>query len=387
MFQILLVIIYISFISLGLPDSLLGSAWPSMYEGLKVPISYAGIISMIISGCTIISSLLCDRIVRKLGTGLLTALSVLMTAIALLGFSTSHSFIALCLWAIPYGLGAGSVDVALNNFVALHYKAKHMSWLHCFWGIGATLGPYIMGAALTRNLEWNFGYRAIFFIQIVLSGLLLLSLPLWKKSNGKTESGEEEAPTDKKLIELISLPGAKQILIAFLSYCALEQITGVWASSYLVLQKGISAKSAASLLGMFYLGITAGRFLSGFLTYKLNSKNLIRLGQGIALFGVILFFLSSHTVLISSGLICIGLGCAPIYPSLLHQTPERFGKAASQAMMGLQMACAYVGSTFSPPVIGFLTTKISISIYPVFQLAFVLIMIVMVETCNRHKIR
>ena len=383
MFQILLVIIYISFISLGLPDSLLGSAWPSMYEGLKVPISYAGIISMIISGCTIISSLLCDRIVKKMGTGLLTALSVLMTAIALLGFSTSHSFIALCLWAIPYGLGAGSVDVALNNFVALHYKAKHMSWLHCFWGIGATLGPYIMGAALTRNLEWNYGYRIIFFVQIVLSGLLLLSLPLWKKSNGETEL-EEEAPSNTKLIELISMPGAKQILIAFLCYCALEQVTGVWASSYLVLQKGISAKSAASLLGMFYLGITGGRFLSGLLTYKLNSKNLIRLGQGIALFGVILFFFSSNTLLISSGLIFIGLGCAPIYPSLLHQTPERFGKGASQAMMGLQMACAYVGSTFSPPVIGFITSKTSISIYPVFQLIFVIIMILMVEICNRH---
>ena len=182
MFQILLVIIYISFISLGLPDALLGSAWPSMYEGLNVPISYAGIISMIISGGTIISSLFCDRFVRKLGTGLLTVISVFMTACALFGFSISHSFISLCLWAIPYGLGAGSVDVALNNFVALHYKAKHMSWLHCFWGIGATLGPYIMGYSLTRNLEWNNGYRIIFIIQIVLTGLLLLSLPLWKKS-------------------------------------------------------------------------------------------------------------------------------------------------------------------------------------------------------------
>lgn len=384
MFQILLVIIYISFISLGLPDALLGSAWPSMYEGLNVPISYAGIISMIISGGTIISSLFCDRFVRKLGTGLLTVISVFMTACALFGFSISHSFLSLCLWAIPYGLGAGSVDVALNNFVALHYKAKHMSWLHCFWGIGATLGPYIMGYSLTRNLEWNNGYRIIFMIQIVLTGLLLLSLPLWKKSNGNT-TPEEEAPSIK-FTNLIKLPGAKQILVAFLCYCALEQVTGVWASSYLVFQKGISAQSAASLLGLFYLGITGGRLFSGFLTYKFSSKNMIRLGQGLALFGVILLFLSSNTMLSSSGLIFIGLGCAPIYPSLLHQTPERFGKNASQSMMGIQMACAYVGSTFSPPVIGFITTKLGISIYPIFQLAFVLIMIVMVEYSNQsHK--
>ncbi len=382
MFQLLLVIIYVSFISLGLPDSLLGSAWPSMYEGLNVPISYAGIISMIISGCTIISSLFCDRFVRKLGTGPLTVISVFMTATALFGFSVSHSFAALCIWAIPYGLGAGSVDAALNNFVALHYKAKHMSWLHCFWGIGASLGPYIMGASLTRNLPWNNGYRVIFYIQIILTALLVLSLPLWKSSNGNTEE-EEEALPPIKLPQLIALPGAKQILVAFLCYCALEQVTGIWASTYIVLQKGIPAQSAASLIALFYLGITGGRFLSGFLTYKMDSKNLIRLGQGLVLIGTILLLVSTNTVLICSGLIFIGFGCAPIYPSLLHQTPERFGKNASQSMMGVQMACAYVGSTFSPPIAGFITAKLGISIYPAFQFVFVGIMILMVEYCNR----
>lgn len=382
MTQLLLVIIYITFISLGLPDSLLGAAWPSMYSGLKVPISYAGILSMIIAGGTIISSLLSGRLVQKIGTGLITAISVGMTATALFGFSISHSFVMLCLWAVPYGLGAGSVDAVLNNFVALHYKAKHMSWLHCFWGIGATLGPYIMGMSLTGNLGWHYGYRSIFIIQIALTVILLFSLPMWKKNLDQIED-KNSSTLQLKYNQLFRLPGAKQTLIAFFCYCSLEQVTGLWGSSYMVLKKEIAPEDAASFISLFYLGITAGRFLSGLLTIKLNTKNIIRLGQGLIVLGVAFIHMSiTHTAMLA-GLIFIGLGCAPIYPSLLHQTPERFGKNTSQSMMGLQMACAYLGSTFSPPLIGLLNEKFSIRIYPFFLLAFTAAMILLVENCNR----
>ena len=383
MVQLLLVIIYITFISLGLPDSILGAAWPSMYSGLKVPLSYAGIISMIIAGGTIISSLFSDRLVRKIGTGWITAISVGMTATALFGFSVSGSFLFLCLWAIPYGLGAGSVDAVLNNFVAVNYKAKHMNWLHCFWGIGATIGPYIMGMSLTGNLGWYYGYRTISFIQIALTGILIFSLPMWKKNIDRIEE-ENNVGMQLSHKQLIRLPGAKQTLIAFFCYCSLEQVTGLWGSSYMVLKKGITPEAAAAFISFFYFGITAGRFLSGFLTQKLSTKGMIRLGQGLITLGVVLLFVSISQMVMLAGLVLIGLGCAPIYPSLLHQTPERFGKNASQSMMGLQMACAYLGSTFSPPLIGLLTEKVSITIYPLIQLIITGVMIFLIEYCNRN---
>jgi fucose permease len=385
MFQLLIVLIYITFISLGLPDSLLGSAWPSMYLGLNVPIAYAGIISMMIAGCTIISSLLSDRLIRKLGTGRIIVISVGMTATAMFGFSVSNSFALLLLWAVPYGLGAGSVDSVLNNFVALHYKAKHMSWLHCFWGIGATLGPYIMGASLAVNLSWHQGYRTISVIQIALSIILLCSLPLWKKNiNMGEERHNSSTPFNYK--QLFALPGAKQTLIAFFCYCSLEQVTGLWGSSYMVINKGVTPEAAASYISLFYLGITGGRFLSGVLTLKLNTKGLIRLGQGLVVLGVALLFISTNQSVMFAGLIFVGLGCAPIFPGLLHQTPERFGKNASQSMMGLQMACAYIGSTLSPLMIGLLADKTSITIYPLILLIFTGTMILLVEYCNRKLV-
>ena len=384
MYQLLLIIIYVSFISLGLPDSLLGSAWPSMYGGLSVPISYAGIIAMIISGCTILSSLFSDRLVRRFQTGKVTVISVGMTALALFGFSISNHFILLCLWAIPYGLGAGSVDAALNNFVALHYKAKHMNWLHCFWGVGASLGPYIMGACLTGNLGWNMGYRSISVIQIILTLLLLLSLPLWKRTKKEAEEEHAQAPAPRAL-DLWKLAGAKQILTAFLCYCALEQAAGLWGSSYMVIKKGISPQMAASFISLFYLGITGGRFLSGVLSMKMSSRQMIRLGQGLALAGAVVLFFASGNAVICAGFILIGLGCAPIYPCLLHQTPERFGAETSQAMMGLQMACAYVGSTCAPPIVGVVTEKLGMGLYPLFLLFFVVLMVLTVETGDRKR--
>ncbi|WP_373897762.1 sugar MFS transporter [Haloimpatiens sp. FM7315] len=340
MVSILLIVIYIAFISLGLPDAILGSAWPSMCGQLNVPVSYAGIISMIIAGGTIVSSLFSEKLIRKLGTAVVTIISVAMTAAALLGFSFSHSFWQLCLWAIPYGLGAGSVDVALNNFVALHYKARHMSWLHSFWGVGATTGPYIMGLFLTNGFRWNSGYQAIGIIQTTLVICLIISLPLWKV---KQESNGKEAQEVKSfsLRETIKLPGAKAILTAFFCYCALESTTGLWASSYMVLHKGINAETSAKWASLFYLGITIGRFLSGFITDKLGGKYMVRIGQCTAGLGTLLLLIPMGDIITLIGLILVGLGCAPIYPSLLHETPNNFGADKSQSIMGMQMACAY----------------------------------------------
>lgn len=385
MFQLLLLIIYLAFISLGLPDSLLGSAWPTMYQEFSVPISYAGGISMIIAAGTVVSSLQSDRLTKKFGTGKVTAVSVLMTAVALLGFSLSHSYWTLCLWAIPYGLGAGSVDASLNNYVALHYASRHMSWLHCMWGVGASLGPYIMGYALTGGQSWNMGYRYIAILQIALTAILFFSLPLWKKQKG--DSGEEpEKAKPLSLGEIVKIPGAKQIMVTFFCYCALEQTTGLWASSYLVLQRGLTAEAAAGFASLFYVGITAGRAASGFLTMKLNDTQMIRLGQGLILLGIACAALPVGSFAALAGLIMIGLGCAPIYPSIIHSTPAHFGADKSQAMIGVQMASAYVGTCLMPPVFGFLANHISVSLFPAFILVILVLMAVMHEKVLR-KVR
>lgn len=381
MVNLLLAIIYLSFISLGLPDSVLGSAWPSIYPEFGVPISYAGIISMIISVGTIISSLQSDRLTKSLGTGKLTALSVATTAIALFGFSTSHSFVALCLWAIPYGLGAGSVDAALNNYVALHYASRHMSWLHCMWGIGASAGPYIMGFTLSLGQEWNKGYFYISIIQIVLTLILIFSLPLWKNRPVLEDEATGEAIETKvlSLPEILQLPGAKAVMIAFFCYCALEQTAGLWASSYLVLHHGIDAQTAANYASLFYLGITAGRAISGFITMKLNDKQMIRLGCGIIFIGIVLLFLPIGGNVTLLGLIVVGLGCAPVYPCIIHSTPDHFGADKSQAIVGVQMASAYVGSCIAPPIFGLIANHISIKLYPVYLMAILVLMFVMHE--------
>ncbi|MBP8714682.1 MAG: MFS transporter [Lachnospiraceae bacterium] len=390
MVNILLAVIYMAFISLGLPDSLLGAAWPSMYTEFGVPLSYAGVVSMIIAFGTIVSSLQSDRMTRKLGTGMVTAISVAMTAMALFGFSFSHSFIALCLWAIPYGLGAGSVDASLNNYVALHYESRHMSWLHCMWGVGATLGPYIMGYALTGGQSWNAGYRYIGIIQVFLTAILLLSLPLWLKRTA-VNGGETDADTsvDKKsgkalsLREIFSIPGAKEVMLCFFCYCALEQTTGLWASSYLNIYRGISPETAARYAALFYIGITIGRAISGFITMKLNDKQMIRMGQVIITIGLVMMHLPFSQNLSLFGLIVIGLGCAPIYPCIIHSTPAHFGADKSQAIIGVQMACAYIGTCLMPPVFGLIANYISVALLPVFLFVFLILMVVMHERLNR----
>ena len=383
MTQLLLAIIYLAFISLGLPDGLLGAAWPTMYQEFAVPVSYAGAVSMIISFGTILSSLQSDRLTRKLGTGKVTAISVGMTAAALFGFSFSHSFVAVCLWAIPYGLGAGSVDASLNNYVALHYESRHMSWLHCMWGIGATLGPYVMGYALTGGKGWNAGYRYIGIMQIVLTAVLVCSLPLWVKRKEEGTGGAEVDAKALSIREVLKIRGAKEVMFCFFCYCALESTAGLWSSSYLTLQKGIPAETAASYAGMFYLGITIGRALSGFITMKLNDVQMIRMGQCIIALGIIVVFLPGAAVVSLVGLVLIGLGCAPVYPCIIHSTPAHFGEDKSQAVIGIQMASAYVGSCLMPPVFGLIANNISVALFPVYLVVILMIMIVMHELLVR----
>ncbi len=381
MATILLLIIYIAFISLGLPDSILGSAWPVMYKDLQVPVSYIGIISMIIAGGTIISSFFSAKILQKLGTGHVTAISVGMTAIALIGFSLSNHFWQLCLWAIPYGLGAGSVDAALNHFVALHYKSRHMSWLHCFWGVGATVGPYIMGLCLTNQFNWTVGYQIIGMLQIVFVIVLIFSLPLWKIK--QVSVGEEHESKDLSFKEVVCLPGAIHMLLAFFAYCAVETTTGLWASSYMVLGKGIDGETAAKWTALFYFGITIGRLICGFVTEQIGDKIMISLGQGIMLLGIIVILLPIGHIALLVGLILVGTGCAPVYPCIIHQTPTYFGKENSKALIGIEMASAYAGSTFMPPLFGALSHKVGIALYPWYLLVFIILMIVMVERCNK----
>ena len=383
MFSLLLALIYVSFISLGLPDSLLGSAWPQMQESLGVSLSLGGVISFLITASTILSSLMSHQVIQRFGTGAVTMCSVAMTALALFGFSLSNSFFALCLWAIPYGLGAGSVDAALNNFIALHCKAKHMSWLHCFWGIGATGGPYIMGLCMSRGMGWQAGYRTISFLQMALTLILLLSLPLWKKQELPLSGGETVRPQTPQWGKLLKRPGVKAALTAFFFYSALELTTGLWGSSYMVAVRGISAETAAKWISLFYLGITAGRFFSGFLTLRFSDDAMVRLGEITAIVGILLILLPLHNLFLCLGLILTGLGCAPIYPSLLHATPQRFGKSLSQSLMGTQMAISYLGSTTMPPVSGFLSEKISMGLYPVLLLVFALMLTILTEK-GRH---
>ena len=377
----LLGIIYLSFISLGLPDAVLGAAWPNMYPEFGVPVSYAGAISMIIAFGTVVSSLQSDRLTRKFGTGMVTAASVGITALALWGFSVSHRFLFLCLWAIPYGLGAGSVDASLNNYVALHYASKHMSWLHCMWGIGATLGPYIMGAVLTGGALWNDGYRVISLMQLVLTAVLVWSLPKWKK-----QAGPQEGTASAKALslqEILRIPGAKEIMICFFCYCAIEQTAMLWASSYLNLAKGVEPKTAASFAGMFCIGITVGRGINGFIAMKLKDSQMIRMGQAIILLGVAAMFLPFGPVVSLIGFSLVGLGCAPIYPCIIHSTPAHFGAERSQAIIGVQMASAYVGNCLMPPLFGFLADHVSIGILPLYLLILLGLMATMHEMLER----
>lgn len=383
MISLLLAIIYLSFVSLGLPDALLGSAWPVIYPEIDVPISWSGIVFMIISLGTVVSSLQSDRLTKWLGAGKVTAISVAISAAALLGFSCSHSFLMLCLFAIPYGLGAGSIDAALNNYVALHFESRHMSWLHCMWGVGASIGPYIMSYAIAGTGAWNNGYRIVGILQVILCAAIFLSLPLWKnKASGSDGSSHE--PTDPiPLKEVIRFKGAREIMLAFFCYCALEQTVGLWASSYLVVHRGIPEVTATAFASLFYIGITAGRAVNGFLTFKFSDTKLIHLGQALIALGIALLILPLYDELALAGFIIIGVGCAPIYPCIIHSTPVHFGAERSQAMVGVQMASAYVGTSIMPPLFGLLVSWLGIAVLPVFLFAILAVQFVMYNRVTR----
>jgi fucose permease len=393
MFSLLLALIYLAFISLGLPDSLVGSAWPVMQVDLSVPSSYAGIVTMTIAGGTIISSLASDWLTKRLGAGLVTAVSVLLTALGLLGFSFSSQFYMLCLWAVPYGLGAGAIDAALNNYVAIHYSARHMNWLHCCWGIGASISPYIMGWSLGNGWGWPNGFRIVFYIQICLAAIMFISLPLWKREKekdfGDLKEGKDtqmEKPKGKKggTFRSLAIPGVLPLLLAFFGYCALESTAGLWASSYLVGVDQVDAVSASRFASFFYLGITCGRAISGIIAGKLSDRQLIRIGLGIMALGLLMIGLPlGVTWLPLAGLITLGLGCGPVYPSVIHATPFNFGKENSQAIVGIEMASAYVGSTFMPPLFGLLAQNTSLVWYPLYMGGFALLTTVMTEVLNR----
>lgn len=384
MTTLLLFIIYLAFISLGLPDALLGSAWPVMQNELQVPASFAGIITMIISGGTILSSLFSDRLTKKFGTGLVTAGSVLLTALALLGFSISQSFWLLCLFAVPYGIGAGAVDASINNFAAVHYSSKHMNWLHCMWGIGAAISPYIMSYYLTGIKGWTGGYQAVALIQICLTLVLFVTLPLWKRAGAPQEQAEERTESSHtSLKDVLRIKGVPFVLLAFFGYCAAESTIILWASSYLVTCRSVDMITAAKFGALFLIGITIGRFLSGFISEKLGDRKMIRLGCSIFLVGIILVILPVPSGTFAFvGLILSGLGCAPIYPAIIHSTPANFGAEQSQAIVGIQMASAYVGSTFVPPLFGVIASQ-HMEIFPYFLLVFACLIIVMSEKLNR----
>ena len=380
MVSLLLPVIYLAFISLGLPDALLGAAWPSMYLGLGAGLSWAGMISMIISAGTVVSSLASDALTARLGPGRVTAISVGTTAAALFGFSTCTAFWQLCLWAVPYGLGAGSVDAALNNYVALHYESRHMSWLHCMWGLGASGGPVIMGWALAHS-SWQSGYRIISVLQVALTAIIIFSLPLWKKPG--EETGEEIAREHRTLPQLMRVPGVPEVMAMFACYSVVETTAGMWAASYCTLQRGIDAGTAASWASLFYVGITAGRFLSGFIAMKLNDHQMINLGFVLVALGILPILLPLGSAALVTGLVTVGLGCAPIYPSVIHETPLNFGRSLSMALTGVQMAAAYVGNVVFPPLFGLLAQYISISLYPWYLLAALVLMAVMSRALHR----
>lgn len=366
--------IYLSFISLGLPDSMLGSAWPAMNVSLNAPLWGAGLVQMLISFCTIISSLNSAKLIRRFGTGKLTAISVATTALALLGFSLAKNYAFLLLMAVPLGLGAGAVDAGLNNYVALHCEAKHMSWLHCFWGVGTIIGPMILSAVLRVGGSWATGYRAVGLIQCAVSALLFATLGMWKHGNIQQE---EHGAKALSVWEVLSLPGAKAGMVTFLCYCAVEATLGLWGATYISQVRGVDEATAASFGAMFYIGITVGRAISGFMAMKLLPKQMVRVGQALLALGCIFMMIPAGSTLSGIGLVVCGLGCAPIYPNIIQDTPVNYGTENSQAAIGVQMAFAYVGSTFLPSIFGALAGVGGYGLLPYFAISICVLMTVL----------
>jgi MFS family permease len=382
--SLLVAIIYLAFISLGLPDSLLGSGWPVMSVELGASLSSAGIISFIISASTIVSALFSDKITRKIGTGKVTAFSVLLTALAMMGFSFGKNLATLCILAVPYGLGAGAIDACLNNYVALHLSPRQMSWLHCFWGVGAVASPYIMSYAISTRLGWQGGYRTVSVIQLVLTVIMFLAIPMWNKAAAHEGGEEEEEPVSLSIGQIFKIPGTVLMFVSFLLYCAIENMPIVWASSYFSSIYSLDAEKAASLASLFYIGMTGGRAICGIFANKLGDKQLIRMGIIIILFGAIISVLPVGSYICAAiGFVIIGLGCSPIYPAFVHSTPSNFSRKYSQSIIGVQMAFAYVGMTVTPIIFGKLAEYISISILPYGVFSVAVIILITTELLNK----
>lgn len=386
MATLFLLIIYLTFISLGLPDAMLGAAWPVMQPTLKVPYDYAGLASMVVTGGTILASLLSGRLIERHGTGRVTLVSVALTAGALLGLSWAPSFGWVVAMAVPLGLGAGAVDSGINAYVAEHYKAHHMNWLHCFWGVGAMAGPLILSQAISRGHSWRAGYLSVGGAQAGLGAVLLLSLPLWEKTRPQEEEKERRGrPARLGLFAPLRLPGARLALATLLFYCGIESTMNLWGTSYLVHARGLPAATAAAWTSSFFAAITVGRFMVGFLSMKLGNKALIRLGGCGVACGALLLGAPLSPPFALAAVIGIGLGCAPIFPAMLHETPVNFAKENAAQIVGFQMAAAYVGATLLPPLFGFLASGLGLATLPLFLLGYAVAMLLCAERLARRS--
>ena len=371
----LLIIIYIAFIGLGIPDSLFGTAWPAIYSEFELPISFGSFVTIIISCGTVLSSVISSKIISRLGTNKVSAYSTLLTALALLGFSFAPNLWIMCFWAIILGVGAGAIDVALNNYVAIHYSATHMSFLHCFYGVGVSASPYILSLVIAGNFGWRGGYRIAFAIQLIITLLLFLSLPLWRKAHGGENESEENTHKDLSFGSVLKIPGVKMMCSLFIASCAIECTCGGWGSTFLVEYKHLPAEKAAQIIMIYYIGMTIGRFLSGVLAAKLHSWKIIKLGQIVLGLALLLLILPGGIYLCALGMFLIGLGNGPMFPNFNYLTPENFGSDISQSVIGIQMASAYIGIMVAPAVCGLLGQVFGMVIFPFYLIVFYAIMI------------
>ena len=380
----LLIVIYIAFIGLGVPDSLIGSAWPAIHTEMNIPVEAVSILTFIISGCTVLSSMFSAGILNKLGTAGVTAFSTAMTAAALLGFSFAPSFWFMIPLAVILGLGAGAIDSGLNNYVALHFKASHMNFLHCFYGVGVSLSPYLMSQALS-DAGWRGGYRYAFYVQAAITLLLIISIPMWKKSSSADES-EDENSVNLTLFQMAKMPEVRQVWIIMLATNAIEYACGVWGSTYLVSEKGFEVKHGALALTVYYIGMSIGRFVSGLLSDKISTWKRIGIGTIILAPAIAIMLLPLHGAVTVAGLFLVGLGNGSIYPNMIHLTPHNFGKDVSQSIMGSQIAFAYIGVMLAPPAVSLISGLFGIKIYPVLLAVLYVIMVIALKCfVNRLK--
>lgn len=383
MATLLLIVIFIDFIGLGIPDSLFGAAWPAINSDFGLPISAANVVTVTMTVCSIVSSLMSSKLTEKFSTSKITAVSTALTAVGLFGFSISENIFMMVAFTLFLGFGAGAIDAALNNYVAVHYKASHMNFLHCFYGIGVTLSPYLMSLALKNN-SWQGGYRLAFIIQLAISVIAFASLPLWKKNEAPLSSAEESVEKSS-FSELIKLPGVKSTWLVLFGSCSLEYVSGTWASSFLVNSRDFTADRAALFVTVYYCGMAFGRFLSGLLSTKLKPQRIISLGA-VLIIPAIIFIAQPFVPLLSAvGLFLIGLGNGPLYPNIVHLTPIRFGQKMSQAVMGSQMAAAYIGILIMPAFTGFLSQRFSTDIFPFCIMALYGIMLISLIITNKVK--